>query len=46
MQSAKSYIKDSIGFIKIKNLQNIPEGAILVTSDVVALYMSITHVAG
>ena len=47
MQKSKSYIKDSGDFTnKIKELQSIPDGAILVTSDVVALYPSILHEAG
>ena len=47
MQRGKSYIKDSGDFInKIKNLQNIPEGAILVTADVMGLYTSIPDEAG
>ena len=34
MQRRKSYIKDSGDFInKIKTLQNIPEGAILLTAE-------------
>ena len=38
MQKGWSYIKDSGDFIrKIKNLPDIPEGAILVTADVVNL---------
>ena len=38
MEKGKSYIKDSGDFInKIKELQSIPNGAILVTSDVVGL---------
>ena len=38
MQKNWSYIKDSGDFIrKIKNLTDIPEGAILVTADVVSL---------
>ena len=37
MQKNWSYIKDSGDFIrKIKNLTDIPEGAILVTADVVS----------
>ena len=41
------YIKDSGDFIrKIKNLADIPEGAILVTADAVSLYPSIPHQAG
>ena len=47
MKRGKSYIEDSGDFIsKIENLQNIPEGAILVTADVVALYPRIPHEAG
>ena len=47
MQRGKSYVKDSGDSInKIKNLQNIPEGAILVTQDVVGLYPSIPHETG
>ena len=47
MQKGKSHIKDSGDFInKIKSLQNIPEGAILVTADVVGLYPSIPHETG
>ena len=47
MQKSWSYIKDSGDFIrKIKNLKDIPEGAILVTADVVSLYPSIPHQAG
>ena len=47
MQRGKSYIKDSGDLInKIRNLQNISESAILVTSDVVVLYPSIPHETG
>ena len=47
MQKSWYYIKDSGHFIrKIKNLTDIPEGAILVTADVVSLYPSILHQAG
>ena len=47
MQKGKSYIKDSGDFInKIRTIENIPEGAILVTADVVGLYPSIPHEAG
>ena len=43
----QSYIKDSGDFInKIKNLQNIPEGAILATANVVRLYSNIPQEAG
>ena len=39
MQNGKSYIKDSGNFLsKIKKLQSIPDGAILLTSDIVAIY--------
>ena len=42
MQKGKSYIKDSEDFInKIRELQSIINGAILVTSDVVVLNPSI-----
>ena len=47
MQKGKSYIKDSGDFInKIKSIENIPEGSILVTADGVGLYPSIPHEAG
>ena len=47
MQKGKSYIIDSGYFLnKIKKLQSIPDGVILVKSDVVALYSSIPHNAG
>ena len=47
IQKSWSYIKDSGDFIrKIKNLTDIPEGAILVTADVVGLYPIIPHQAG
>ena len=47
MQNEWSYIKDSNDFIKkIKHLKNIPDNVILVTADVVALYLSIPHEAG
>ena len=43
----KSYMKDSGDFVnKIKELQSITDGTTLVTSDAVALYPSIPHVAG
>ena len=46
MQSGKLYIKDSGDFISnIKNLENIPGGAILAAADVVGLYPSIPHEA-
>ena len=43
MQKSKSCIKDSEYFIK--NIKNIPEGATLVTVDVVGLYLSIPQEA-
>lgn len=44
MQEGWSNIKDSEDFIKkIKNIDSIPEDAILVTADVVGLYPSILH---
>ena len=47
MQKGKSYIKDSGDFMnKVKSIENIPEGSILVTADVVGLYPSIPHEAG
>ena len=46
LKPVKPYIKDSGDFIhKIKNLQSIPDDAILVTSNVVVLYPSIPHEA-
>ena len=47
MQRSCSYIKDSGDFIeKIKRISNIPDHAILVTTDVVGLYSSIPHELG
>ena len=47
MQKGKSYIRDSNDFIdKIKNINSIPGGALLVTADVVGLYPSIPHDLG
>ena len=44
MQNGKLYIRDSSDFIsKIKDLNNIPQGALLVTADIVGLYPSIPH---
>ena len=44
MQDSWSYIKDSGDFLKkIKSIGKIPEGAILVTADVIGLYPSISH---
>ena len=47
MQSSRSYIKDSVDFIKkIKNISTIPKDSILVTANVVGLYPSIPQEAG
>ena len=47
MQGGKSYIKHTDDFLnKIKNINAIPENAILVTADMVYLYPSIPHQAG
>ena len=47
MQEGWSYIKDSGDFIKkLKNIDHIPQDAIMVTADVVGLYPSIPHDAG
>ena len=47
IQEGDSYIKDTGDFLnKIKNINAIPENAILVTADVVGLYPSIPHQAG
>ena len=47
MQDSWSYIKGSGDFLeKIKNIGKTPEGAILVTIDVIRLYPSISYEAG
>ena len=47
MQSSRSYLKDSGDFIKkIKGIGAIPKDSILVTADVVGLYLNIPHEAG
>ena len=47
MQESWSYMKDPNDFInKTKNLKDIPKNALLVTADVVGLYVSIPHEAG
>ena len=47
MQDSCSYIRDFGDFLKeIKNIGKIPEGAILVTVDVVGLYPSMSHETG
>ena len=46
MQRGWSYFKDSGGFIKkTRNLGSIPEYTILVTADLVGLYLSTPHQA-
>ena len=46
-QEGDSYIKDTSDFLnKIKNINDIPENAILVTADVVGLYPSMLHQNG
>ena len=46
-QDGWSYIKDTGNFLKkIKRLSKIPEGAKLVTADVVGLYLDIPHSLG
>ena len=47
MKEGKSYIKDTADFLhKVKDLDRIPDGAILVTTDVFGLYPSIPHTKG
>ena len=47
MKEGKSYIKDIANFLdKLKDLCEIPGGAILVAADVVGLYTSIPHSEG
>ena len=47
MQEGESYIKDTSDFLnKIKNVNAIPENAILVTADMVGFYPSIPHQDG
>ena len=47
MKEAKSYIKNTADFLdKLKDLGEVPEGAILVTADLVGLYPSIPHTEG
>ena len=44
MQDSWSYSKDFCDFLKkIKNVGKIPDGAILVTADVIGIYPSISH---
>ena len=47
MQEGMSYIKDSNDFMhKLRDLKDIPNDALLLTADVVGLYLSIRHEAG
>ena len=47
MQNGWSYIRNSNDFInKINNLKNILSNSILLTTDVVGLYPSISHESG
>ena len=47
MKEGKSHIKDTADFLdKLKDLGEVPEGAILVTADVIGLYPSIPHTEG
>ena len=47
MKEGKLYIKDTADFLhKLKDLGEIPEGAILVTGDVIGLYPSILRTEG
>ena len=47
LQKVKSYVKDTNDFLrKIRDLNNVPENAILCTIDVVGLYPSIPHEEG
>ena len=47
MKEGKSHIKDAADFLdKFKDLDEILEGAILVTADVVGLYPIIPHTEG
>ena len=44
MKQGESYIKDNGDFLeKLKRVEGIPKGTILVTADVVGLYPSISH---
>ena len=47
MKQGESYIKDTGDFLeKLKSVEGIPKGAILVTADVVGLYPSIPYDGG
>ena len=44
MNQGNSYIKDTVDFLeKVRPIGEIPQGAILVTAEVVGLYPSIPH---
>ena len=44
MKQGESYIKDTGDFLeKLKRVGEIPKGAILVTADVVGLYIPVFH---
>ena len=44
MKQGESYIKETGDFLeKLKRVEGIPKGAILVTTDVVGLYPSVPH---
>ena len=46
-RKVKSYIKDTNHFLsKLKSIRKLPQGAILCTIDVVALYPNIPHSEG
>ena len=47
MKGVRSYVKDTQDFLeKLKHLGKVPSNTILVTADVVSLYLSIPHEAG
>ena len=46
MHEGESYVKDTGDFLKIKNINAIPENVILVTPDAISLYPSIPHPVG
>ena len=47
MKQGESYVKDTGDFLKkLKRVEEIPKGAILVTADVVGLYPSISYDGG
>ena len=44
MKQGNSYIKDTSNFLeRLRAIEEIPKGAILVTADIVGLYPSIPH---